>query len=142
MALIRWDPLRAFRQRDGFLEDFLHDIMPHAEGEFLQPPAEVAEANDSVTVKMLIPGVDKDHVKVTVDDGVLTVRGEFEEEKKEERKDFYRQEIRYGAFRRAVPLPVEVDGDKAEARLRDGMLMVTIPKCTESAARTIPIEVA
>jgi HSP20 family protein len=68
------------------------------------------------------------------------VRGETRKETEEKKKDYHRQEIRYGAFQRTVSLPAEVDAAKAAAELKDGILRITLPKAAHAklAASTFP----
>jgi HSP20 family protein len=90
---------------------------------------------------MEVPGVEKDQIQLTVADDHLMVRGETRKEKEEKKKNFYRQEIRYGAFQRTVPLPVEVDATKAKAELKNGVLRVTLPKSAQPKAREVKVAV-
>jgi HSP20 family protein len=136
-----WDPFRRLRRRDDLFEDFVRDVFGREEGA-LEPPAEVAESEKDVTVKMLVPGVEKDHIQVTIDEDVLTVRGELRKEQEEKKKNYYRQEIRYGAFQRAVRLPAEVEADKATAELKNGALTITLPKSTQPKAQQIKVAVS
>jgi HSP20 family protein len=91
---------------------------------------------------MEVPGVEKDQIQLTVSDDVLTVRGETRKESEEKRKNYYREEIRYGAFQRTVPLPVEVDGAKASAELKNGVLKITLPKSKQTKAHEVKVAVA
>ena len=111
------------------------------EAHVIEPAAEVAESDGDVIVKMQVPGVEKDQLQLTVSDDRLTVRGELRKESEEKRKNYYRQEIRYGAFQRSVPLPVEVDAAKASAQMKNGMLTVTLPKSKHPKAQEIKVAV-
>jgi HSP20 family protein len=137
MALMHWDPFRALRKRDESFEDFVREMFGSAEEP--SPPVEVSEADGSVVVKMVVPGVEKDQLDISVTDNTLTVRGELRKESEEKKKNFYRQEIRYGSFQRAVPLPVEVEDAGANATLKNGMLTVTLPKSKQPKARNIKV---
>jgi HSP20 family protein len=144
MALIPWEPFRALRRRDDVFDELFGDFFRRPmgrEGEVGEPATEVAESDGEVIVKMEIPGVEKDQLQLTVDDDRLTVRGEVRKESEEKKKNYYRQEIRYGAFQRSVPLPVEVDGAKANAALKNGMLTVTLPKSKQPKAQPIKVTV-
>ncbi len=144
MSLIPWEPFRALRRRDDAFEDLFRDFFRRSiveEGPIV-PAAEVAESDGEVTVKMEVPGVEKDQIQLTVSDDVLTVRGETRKESEEKRKNYYREEIRYGAFQRTVPLPVEVDGAKASAELKNGVLKITLPKSTHAKAHEVKVAVA
>ena len=143
MSLVRWEPFRARRREDPF-EDFFRDFFRRPileEPDVIEPAADVAESDGEVTVKMEVPGVEKDQLQLTVADDRLTVRGEMRKESEEKRKNYYRQEIRYGAFQRSVPLPMEVDAAKANAKLKNGMLEITLPKTKQPKAQEIKVTV-
>jgi HSP20 family protein len=145
MSLVKWEPFRALRRRDEPFEELFRDffrrpMLEEAE-EAIVPAAEVAETDGEVTVKLEVPGVEKDQIQLNVSDDVLTVRGETRKESEEKRKNYYRQEIRYGAFQRTVPLPVEVDGAKASAQLKNGVLKITLPKSKQPKAHEVKIAV-
>ena len=144
MSLIPWEPFRALRRRDDAFEELFRDFFrrPIFEEGAIVPAAEVAESDGEVTVKIEVPGVEKDQIQLTVSDDVLTVRGETRKESEEKRKNYYREEIRYGAFQRTVPLPVEVDGAKASAQLKNGMLKVPLPKSKQPKAHEVKVAVA
>jgi HSP20 family protein len=139
---MKWDPFRTLRRRDDVLEDFVRNFFGREEGGTLEPPAEVAESDNDITVKMLVPGVEKDQLQVAIDEDVLTVRGEMRKEHEEKRKNYYRQEIQYGAFQRAVRLPAEVEGTKATADLKNGTLKITLPKSKQPKAQQIKVAVS
>jgi HSP20 family protein len=138
-ALTHWDPFRALRKRDETFEDLVREMFGGGEAETAMPPVEVSESDGDVLVKMVVPGVEKDQLDISVHDDTLTVRGELRKESEEKKKNFYRQEIRYGAFQRAVPLPVEVEDEGANAALKNGMLTVTLHKSKQPKARAIKV---
>jgi HSP20 family protein len=148
MALIPWEPFRALRRRDDVFDELFREFFRRpfvgVEGEegVFAPPVEVAESDGEVVVKMEMPGVEKDQLQLTVADDHLTIRGEMRKESEEKKKHYYRQEIRYGAFQRSVPLPVEVDPTKANAELKHGMLKVTLPKSKQPKAHEIKVAVS
>lgn len=96
-------------------------------GDFV-PRLDVSENDKSVTVTAELPGVDEKDIDVTVARDSLTIKGSKHEESEENGKDLHRLERRYGSFQRVVPLPAEVDRDKAEADFRKGVLRITLPK--------------
>jgi HSP20 family protein len=143
MALALWDPFRALRRRDDVFEDLFRDFFARrAEGEEPELPVEIAESNGDVTVKVQVPGVEKDQLNLSITDDTLTVRGEVRKEEKEEKKNFYRREIRYGAFQRLIALPTEVEAAKATAQLKNGVLTVKLPKAAQPKAQQIKVAVA
>jgi HSP20 family protein len=121
------------------LESFF-DGSPWHVGEAMSAPAvEVADTKDTVVVKAQVPGVSKEQIQVTVSEGTLTIKGETKEEEKKEEKNYIRREFRYGAFSRTVPLPAGVQGEKATAQLKDGVLEITIPKSEAAQVKEIPV---
>jgi HSP20 family protein len=142
-GLIPWSQFRGLRRRDDLLDDFFREFFRAGEESgLMEPAAEVAESNGDVTVKMQVPGVPKDRLNISVAEDHLTVRGEVKKEEEEKKKNFYRQEIRYGVFERTVALPAEVNADKAKAELKDGILRITLPKADRPKARKIDVSVS
>jgi HSP20 family protein len=141
-ALTHWNPFRAIEGREDAFQDLVREFFSQTEGVDLVPPVEVAESGSDVAVKMAVPGVDKDQISISVDDHTLNVRGEFRKESEEKKKNYYRQEIRYGSFARAVRLPAEIDAGKTTAELKNGMLTITLPKSKTPQAQSIQIKAA
>jgi HSP20 family protein len=102
-------------------------------------PVDVSESEDRIVVKAVLPGVESEDVDVSVDDGVLTIKGEKKHEETAENENFYRKEIRYGAFSRSIALPAVVKSDEANAEFGNGVLTITLPKAEEAKAKTIKI---
>lgn len=91
------------------------------------PSTDVYRSNGDLVVKADLPGLKKDDVEVTVEDGFLVVKGERKEETKKEEKEYFRSERTSGSFYRRVPLPSRVDTNKISAKVHDGILEVTVP---------------
>src|SRR5258706_13847048 len=105
------------------------------------PSAEVRETDDKVIVTVEVPGLGRDDVSLTVAPGGLVVRGDKREEREDRRGDFYVAERRYGSFVRTIPLPADLDVERAEARVADGVLTVTFPRAgVRPGTRRIPIK--
>ena len=98
------------------------------------------EADIRITAEL--PGVGKDDVDVSVSDNAVTIKASTREEKEagEPEGEFFRREIASGSFSRTVPLPGDVDADKAKASFNDGILELTLPKVEGSRRRQIPVE--
>ena len=92
------------------------------------PRMDIYEEGNKVVAEVELPGVDPKNVEVKVKDNVLSVEAKREEKKEEKGKGYYRKEMSSGYFKRAVSLPVEVIGEKAEAKYEDGILKLVIPK--------------
>jgi len=107
------------------------------------PQIEVVQNNGQLTVRCDLPGLKKDDVKVELKDEVLTISGERNEEKKEEREGFYRTERSYGSFYRQIALPAGVKTNTAEATFRDGVLEIKMLAAEkESTGRKLEIKEA
>lgn len=106
------------------------------------PPMDVEDHEDLVRVSFEIPGVNRDDLTVTVEDGVLTVAGEkrFERSSGNEKSGPYSLERRYGRFERRLSLPQSVDADKVSAQYENGVLTLELPKSAESRKRKIAID--
>jgi HSP20 family protein len=107
-----------------------------------QPTVDVTEDKDAVTVKAELPGVEQKDIAVSLQDGVLTIKGEKQAEKEEKDKRFHRVERSYGAFVRSIRLPAAVDAGKVTASFKDGVVTITLPKSPEAKGTTIPVKAA
>jgi HSP20 family protein len=92
------------------------------------PKMDIYEDNGNVIAEVELPGVDPKNIEVEVKDNYLWVKAKTEEKKEEKKKGYYRKEISAGYYKRVIPLPTEVIGEKAEANYQDGILKVAIPK--------------
>lgn len=104
------------------------------------PKVDVLERDNEVIVRAEVPGVDKKDLDVSVSDSTVTIKGSTRHEEKEEKGDFYRHEISTGAFCRSVALPSEVDGSRAKASFKDGMLELTLPKVEQSRRHSVKVD--
>jgi HSP20 family protein len=109
-------------------------------GDFL-PSVDVREKAKAVIVTAELPGVDEEDIDVRIEDDTLIIRGEKREEHETEEGGWYHSERVYGSFVRTVPLPAEVDVDRAEAKFRKGVLKITLPKIANDAGRGKRIDV-
>ena len=102
---------------------------------------QVREGDDAVTVTVEVPGVDRDHLDLGITPQGLTIRGETRQETEDARDDYRVVQSRYGSFVRTVPLPPGIDVDRAQARVKDGVLTVTLPKVdARPGMRRVPIK--
>jgi HSP20 family protein len=106
------------------------------------PVIDVSEDDKEVTVKAEIAGISEKDVELSWLDGVLYIKGEKKEEKEDKsRKNTWHKESWYGSFTRGVPLGKNVDFGKAQARCKDGVIQVRIPKLKGSAGKANTIEI-
>jgi HSP20 family protein len=151
MALIKWEPLRdiedMFERYSRSLgapfvrpSDFARPSELLANGEW-SPRVDISENEGSFQIKAEVPGVRKDDVKVTLENGVLTLQGERHQEHEEKGLRFHRVERSYGNFIRSFTLPNNVDAQQLKAHFHDGLLEVEIPKTPEAQTSSISIPV-
>ena len=108
----------------------------------VNPAIDVTENDDAVTLTAELPGLAEGDVDLTVQDGVITVKGEKKHERDEEKDNVHITERSYGSFQRSMPVPDRVDADKISAKFYKGVLKVVMPKKPEAASpsRKIIIE--
>ena len=97
------------------------------------PNVEVTASDNEARISAELPGLDEEDVEILVSDDVLTIRGEKKAETEDRERGF--SERYYGHFERHIPLPFEVEEDKAEASFENGVLTVTLPKSPNASAR-------
>jgi HSP20 family protein len=103
------------------------------------PAIDVQEDKDNYSVRVELPGLKREDIQVSLDDGALVISGERHGEKVEEGVEIHRQERFYGKFQRALTLPVPVAAEKVKAQYKDGILTVTLPKTEEAKPKQIDI---
>lgn len=102
--------------------------------DWLSPATEASSGKDAYDISMELPGVSEDDIELSVENGVVTVRGEKKTQEEKKGDTWYFSERQYGAFRRSFRLPEDAEGDKAVARMQDGVLHVSVPKRSREAA--------
>lgn len=104
------------------------------------PAVDMYEDKDNVVVETQLGGIDPEKVDISIENNVLTIKGESEKKSEVDDKNYYRKEIRRGSFYRSIPLPTKVDGETASAVNEDGVLKITVPKAPEVKPKTIKIQ--
>lgn len=118
----------------------LRDLTTGEEMEWA-PRLDVTETEKNVEVKAELPGMERKDIDITLDRGLLVIKGEKREEKEEKDRYYHRVERRYGTFCRSVQLPAEVKEEKIEATFKDGVLTVTLPKIESEIKKVTHIDV-
>ena len=103
------------------------------------PNVDVVDREEEVCVRAEVPGFRKADIEVSVSGSSVTIKATREESSSEEEGDYLRREMSRGYLSRTVALPAEVDGDKADARLRDGVLEITVPKLARARRQNVPV---
>lgn len=142
----RWeDPFRSLIDEmesiwDRFVSNF--DIEPwEGRAGYFSPRVDFTENDKEYLIKAELPGLEEKDVEVLLEDDAITIRGEKKEEKEEKGKDYYYRERRFGSFSRTLPLPDNIDRDKIEAKFKNGLLTLRLPKTKESSRNVKKIEV-
>lgn len=104
------------------------------------PKVDVIERDAEIVIRAEVAGVDKKDLDVSVTDNSVTIKGSTSHEEKEEQGEYFRCEMTRGSFSRTLALPSEVDGAKAKATFKDGVLELTVPKVTKAKRRSVKVE--
>jgi len=153
MDLTRWNPFKAtrfdpWRELDE-VSKHLNDIFGRkgdGEGQSLtvtdwSPAVDVSETEKEFLVKAELPEVKKEDVKVSVEDGVLTIKGERKQEKEEKGKKYHRIERSYGSFLRSFTLPDDVDSTKVAAEFKEGVLNIRLPRTEKAKSKAVEVKI-
>ena len=150
-----WTPFESLRREvDRLFDDFdgglfrapfapfrrsLFDVVP-AKWPAV-PAVDFTDTDKAYELTAEMPGMDEKNVEVKVANGILTIKGEKQEEKEEKKKDYYLRERNFGSFERSFQVPEGVDADKIEADFKKGVLTVTLPKRPEAQKAVKKIDV-
>ena len=146
MSLIKWQPF-------GDFDDAFSRLMPSLLGRFPRtagdnggkfawaPSADISETEQEFLIRAELPAVRKEDVKVTLDQGMITIHGERKEDKETKDEKFHRVESFRGAFSRSFSVPENIDDKGIRAESKDGVLTVHLPKSRASAAKTVEVKV-
>jgi HSP20 family protein len=126
---------------EGFFHDFGLEPWSLNRTSTFTPRVNVSEDEKSVYVTAELPGLDEKDIDVTLTRDALVIKGTKQSESEQSQADYYRMERSYGEFRRVVPLPAEIDSDKAEATFRKGVLSITLPKVEAEVKQQKKIEI-
>ncbi len=144
MSLTRWHrrrPLDLLSEVERTMEQLLpRRWWPEAEEYELVPSVDVYETDDEVVVKAELPGTKKEDVEVTATEDQIVLSGETTESEEVKEENYYRREMRYGSFRRAVAVPHAIDPEAVSAKFTDGVLEVRAPKAEAAKGKKIEVK--
>jgi len=141
MRLKVWEPFRSFKPFYGDLERWFDDAPGKFEERGWHPNVDVYETEGSYVLKADLPGINKEDIKIDVNDNALTFKGEKKFEEKTEKDNYVRVERSYGNFTRSFTLSEDVDPENIKASYKDGVLEITLAKKEEAKPKEINIEV-
>ena len=145
MSIVRYDPFRDLRTLQEEVNRLFSSNLTRGFGEegigrgAWNPSVDIYENKDQIILEAELPGMRQDDFELTVENNVITLRGERQFEKKEESDNYHRVERSYGSFTRSFTLPQTVSAEGATAEYSNGVLRVTLPKREETKARRIQV---
>ena len=142
-SMTRWEPAREFvtlrEAMDRLFEDSVVGGRRNGDRQMeLRLPIEAYMTENDIVVRAAVPGLQPDHVEITIEGDTLTLRGEFP--RPLENVTYIFAERPWGKFSRTLQLNVPVDADKAEATFENGLLTLTLPKAEAVRPKTIPVK--
>jgi HSP20 family protein len=156
-TMMRWDPFQDLRSAQDEMAQMspmtqMSQMLARALGLHGQPqgsgrataaawaPAlDISERKDAYLVTVELPGVEADDLEITLEDGLLTIQGERQFTSESSEEQFHRIERRYGAFRRSITLPAQVQAEQIEASFDNGVLQIMVPKAEEATPKRIQV---
>jgi HSP20 family protein len=143
---------KPFQDLEHLFEEFLNRRWPRQAGwewprwgemssllERQVPSVDIIDADKEVVVRAHLPGIEKNDLDVSIAERTLTIKGSTRKEEKEEKDNFFRQEIRTGAFSRSLLLPADVNAAKAAATFKGGVLELRLPKARSVKSQKVPL---
>ncbi|NEO31754.1 MAG: Hsp20/alpha crystallin family protein [Symploca sp. SIO3C6] len=145
MALVRWEPFREIDSLQREMNRLFDNLTPtyptrEASGTFM-PPVEMEEDAEAIHLKLEIPGIDSKDLDVQVTREAVSICGERKSETKTQENGVTRSEFRYGKFKRVIPLPSAVVNSQVQAKYKDGVLNLTLPKAEEEKTKIVKVKI-
>ncbi len=147
MTLVRWKPfgdmISIHDKINRLFDDALHKDFDKFQDSFTSwyPSTDIYETKDAYVFKLEVPGLSKEDINIEFNDNTLSVKGEKKEEKEVKKENYHRIESFSGTFSRSFNLPKNVDANKIDAAMKDGVLELRIAKAEEKKTKAIPITV-
>jgi HSP20 family protein len=148
MDIVRWDPFKEMEEVTERLGRFFNRPAVRGLGQEAlvaadwTPLVDIAETDKEYLVKVELPEIPKEAVKVEIREGVLFIQGERRKETEEKGRRFHRVERAYGKFLRSFTVPQDVEEDKVSADFKEGVLFVKMPKTTVARPKAFEVKVA
>jgi HSP20 family protein len=157
MTLIRWNPLRDVttwhpvsdladefvtmqREIDRMFDRFRGGTLDDSGTTAFMPVVDIIKGANQYDIRVELPGVKKEDVKITIQNDVLTIRGEKKQETQKKGENVHRVERSYGAFQRSFTLPTSVKSEAIEASYDNGILNISLPKAEEAKPKEIEVK--
>ncbi len=141
----RWDPWNEMLSLREAMSQLMEEsvVRPSAaRGQGFVPALDVSETEDGYLVEAAVPGLKPEDLEITLENNVLTIKGQTRQENEDKQRSYHRIERRFGSFQRTIGLPTTVKADAIQAKLEHGVLKLDIPKAEEIKPRKIAVSVA
>jgi HSP20 family protein len=146
MTLVRWDPFRDVVTLQERVNRVFGDLYGRSGSEDLAgrwtPAVDIYESAEALVLKAELPDMKREDIQITVENGLLTLSGERKIDSEVRQEQFHRVERSYGAFSRSFTLPSTVDGAKASADYKNGVLTIRLPRREDAKPKQIDIQAA
>ena len=156
MAIKKWHPLSELETMRDEMERMWDELFPTRRRSLLGspwrrlsseeavsiPPIDIVDKEDEVLVKLEVPGVEKQHIDVSVHDNTLHIKGEIKEDKEIKEDQYIRRERSYKSFARSISIPADIDEENVKAELKDGILEVHLPRTETQKPKKITVDVS
>ncbi len=146
MSIMRWEPFSELMSLRDAMDRLFEDSFVRPRAGWLAPTLEgdlaldMYETDNDLVITAALPGAAPEDVDITITGDTLAIKAEIKEEEDVKRDCYYCQERRFGRFSRSVSLPIPVQANEAEARFKDGVLTLTLPKAEEIKPKTIKVQ--
>jgi HSP20 family protein len=144
-SVTRWDPFQDVLSLREAMNQLMEEsfVRPNTTqgGQNFVPALDLSETAEGYLVEAALPGIKPEDVEITVENNVLTIKGETRKEVDDQKRNFHRVERRFGTFQRTIGLPSTVKPDQIQASLTNGVLRLEIPKAEEVKPRKISVNI-
>ena len=148
MAIVRYDPFRDLRTLQEEVNRLFSTNLTRSFGDegigrgAWAPSVDIYENKDQIVLEAELPGMKQEDFDLSIENNVITLRGERRFEKSDESDNYHRVERSYGKFERSFTLPDKADGTKVNAEFKDGVLQVHLPKTEKPATKAVEVKIS
>ena len=129
MHLIRRKPVHVLPSFSNLMDEFFRGGLDEGQKTSIVPPVNIKEQNDAFELELALPGVNKDDIEISVDNGVLSIASrQTEEPEAQQEGSFWKREFSFASFKRIFKLPKSIDQEHIKADYQDGVLKIGLPK--------------
>ena len=145
MTIVRWNPWGELFNLHNQMDELFSSLTPASGGTnggergYVQLPVDIRQTDEAFVIEASVPGFKPDEVEVTFDDGVLTIKGQHDEEQEQKQGEWVRRERRLASVYRQVGLPAEVRAEEISASFQNGVLQVNVPRAQRAQPKRIHV---